>query len=169
MFKSTDKEGIQLAAGFKQTFAQNVHVEFMGVWDTVSSVGIIVGRTLPFSNWNSSVKTFRHALSLDEVSIPTVYRSPPWRELLQHRAKFRPDLRHEPLPTRGSGNANPTSLKSKGPLRWVGKAREATKIEASGSDKAEPDRSGKVETDVLEVWFSGCHSGESTATLATGD
>ena len=35
--------------------------------DTVASVGVITGRSLPFTNTNSSVKTFRHALSLDEV------------------------------------------------------------------------------------------------------
>jgi len=36
--------------------------------DTVASVGVIMGRTLPFTNSNTSIKTFRHALSLDEVS-----------------------------------------------------------------------------------------------------
>ena len=36
--------------------------------DTISSVGFLVSRTLPFTNSNSAIKTFRHALSLDEVS-----------------------------------------------------------------------------------------------------
>lgn len=37
--------------------------------DTVASVGLIMGRTLPFVNSNTSIKTFRHALSLDEVCV----------------------------------------------------------------------------------------------------
>lgn len=36
--------------------------------DTVASVGLIMGRTLPFTTSNTIIKTFRHALSLDEVS-----------------------------------------------------------------------------------------------------
>lgn len=35
--------------------------------DTVASVGVIMGRTLPFVNSNKAIKTFRHALALDEV------------------------------------------------------------------------------------------------------
>ena len=35
--------------------------------DTVSSVGVIMTRTLPFTTANTTIKTFRHALSLDEV------------------------------------------------------------------------------------------------------
>jgi uncharacterized protein (DUF2235 family) len=71
----TDQEGKHLAAGFKQTFAQNVTIEFMGVWDTVASVGVVAAKTLPFTNSNTSIKTFRHALSLDEVSPDHLYRS----------------------------------------------------------------------------------------------
>jgi uncharacterized protein (DUF2235 family) len=36
--------------------------------DTVESVGILWSRSLPFTNSNTAIKTFRHALSLDEVS-----------------------------------------------------------------------------------------------------
>ena len=32
LYQRTDQAGLHLAAGFKQTFAQNVSVEFMGVW-----------------------------------------------------------------------------------------------------------------------------------------
>ena len=89
MYQRTDAEGEQLCAGFKQTYCQSVTIDFMGVWyaskasftsqrrtqmdnhflhrDTVASVGVIMGKTLPFTNSNNSIKTFRHALSLDEV------------------------------------------------------------------------------------------------------
>lgn len=32
LFKQTDVESIDLAAGFKQTFCRSVKIEFMGVW-----------------------------------------------------------------------------------------------------------------------------------------
>jgi uncharacterized protein (DUF2235 family) len=35
--------------------------------DTVSSVGVIWSRALPFSYSNNAIKTFRQALALDEV------------------------------------------------------------------------------------------------------
>ena len=35
--------------------------------ETVASVGVIMGRSLPFTTSNTTIKTFRHALSLDEV------------------------------------------------------------------------------------------------------
>jgi uncharacterized protein (DUF2235 family) len=85
LYKRTDPAGLQLCAGFKQTYCRHVDVEFVGVWDTVASVGVVAGRTLPFSNANRGVKIFRHALSLDE-----------------HRAKFQPNLYHRPGPTEAS-------------------------------------------------------------------
>jgi uncharacterized protein (DUF2235 family) len=56
----------------------DVTVEFVGVWDTVSSVGIIP-RQLPYSTISYGIKTFRHALALDEC-----------------RARFRPSIWNEP-------------------------------------------------------------------------
>lgn len=47
-------------------------ISFVGVWDTVASVGLFP-TFLPFTKSNTAIKTFRHALSLDE-----------------HRAKFKP-------------------------------------------------------------------------------
>jgi len=32
MYKRTDADGLKLCAGFKQTYCQNVTVEFIGVW-----------------------------------------------------------------------------------------------------------------------------------------
>ncbi|KZP18959.1 hypothetical protein FIBSPDRAFT_1045889 [Athelia psychrophila] len=169
LYKRTDKTGIQLSAGFKQTFCQNVNVEFLGVWETVSSVGVIMGKTLPFTNSNTSIKTFRQALALDE-----------------HRAKFLPNLYHRPAPnpSQEPANANPiastlpttanpftempTSLrklnifkksKSKGgqgtgkeTRGYIGGHDEASVGITSGVDEV------KDATDSLEVWFAGCHS-----------
>ncbi|GAA5941076.1 hypothetical protein JCM10213_001707 [Rhodosporidiobolus nylandii] len=55
-----------LAAGFKRSFSREVRVHFVGVFDTVSSVGALYPRTLPFASGTNYISAFRHALSLDE-------------------------------------------------------------------------------------------------------
>ncbi|KAG9048663.1 hypothetical protein FS837_012291 [Tulasnella sp. UAMH 9824] len=70
--------GDQLASNFKDAFSIDCPIEFLGLWDTVSSVGIVNSKHLPFTASNSQVKTVRHALSLDE-----------------HRAKFKPNRWHQ--------------------------------------------------------------------------
>ncbi|EDR08351.1 uncharacterized protein LACBIDRAFT_294115 [Laccaria bicolor S238N-H82] len=58
---------INLPQRFKTTFSRdNVHVHFVGVWDTVSSVGIVRGKSLPLTNSAEHICFFRHALALDE-------------------------------------------------------------------------------------------------------
>lgn len=57
-----------VASKFKKTFCKDVDIEFLGVWDTVASAGIIVQKTLPFIS-TDTIKNFRHAISLDENRI----------------------------------------------------------------------------------------------------
>ncbi|KIM40908.1 hypothetical protein M413DRAFT_445679 [Hebeloma cylindrosporum] len=159
MYKRTDAAGLELCAGFKQTYCRSVTINFMGVWDTVASVGVIMGRTLPFTNSNSSIKTFRHALSLDE-----------------HRAKFRPNNYHRPSPSIQAARLDPehassglhskdgsgsisleatTAEKKKKLWGFLGKGGTVKKAQKALS----PELMALGESDdVLEVWFSGCHS-----------
>ncbi|KAH9167852.1 hypothetical protein EDB89DRAFT_1995238 [Lactarius sanguifluus] len=65
MYTQDDEEGWKQSRKFKDAFSIDVAVEFLGVWDTVCSVGIIP-RDLPFTASNTSVRYFRHALALDE-------------------------------------------------------------------------------------------------------
>ncbi|PPQ62874.1 hypothetical protein CVT24_006272 [Panaeolus cyanescens] len=78
MYTRTDAIGWKQSNLFKKAFSIDVDIEFLGVWDTVSSVGIIP-RRLPFTTSNTVVKTFRHAVSLDE-----------------RRAKFKANLWNRP-------------------------------------------------------------------------
>ncbi|KAJ7069408.1 hypothetical protein C8F01DRAFT_1015229 [Mycena amicta] len=75
MYKKTSAAGLKLTAGYKRMFCQDVKIAFLGCWETVASVGLVMGRTLPFTAMNSSITTFRHALALDE-----------------HRVRFQPYL-----------------------------------------------------------------------------
>jgi len=62
--KQSDKT---IAEGFKKTFSRDVPIHFLGLWDTVSSVGWVWDQKhLPFTQNNPSVKTVRHAVALDE-------------------------------------------------------------------------------------------------------
>ncbi|KAG9094547.1 hypothetical protein FRC06_010707 [Ceratobasidium sp. 370] len=63
-------------ADFKRAFCIPVVIDFVGVWDTVASVGAIYsGPALPWIGYNPSILAFRQALALDE-----------------HRGKFIPSL-----------------------------------------------------------------------------
>ncbi|KAH9897658.1 hypothetical protein C8Q73DRAFT_787913 [Cubamyces lactineus] len=65
MYTRTDADGWKQSTEFKKAFCIDVDIEFIGVWDTVCSVGVIPHR-LPFTASNTAIRTFRHALSLDE-------------------------------------------------------------------------------------------------------
>jgi len=112
-----------------------IHIEFVGVWDTVASV--IVPRedtflpdlqTLRFTRTNSSVKTFRHAMAIDERR--RMFRLNAWKEGQVYRpAPFKPDS-DIPQDIRqvwfagvhadvGGGYPEPESGLSKYPLLWM--------------------------------------------------
>jgi uncharacterized protein (DUF2235 family) len=99
--------------------------------DTVASVGI-VPRTLPFTASDTCIRHFRHAISLDE-----------------RRTKFKANHYHLRLPEEQKG-LKPGEM----PL--------------SNHHNKHHDHSPKDEVskhddgpDVLEVWFAGCHCGNS--------
>ncbi|CAE6420100.1 unnamed protein product [Rhizoctonia solani] len=51
---------------FMRAFCTPVVITLLGVWDTVGSVGTLTRKTLPWIEYNPSVKHFRQALALDE-------------------------------------------------------------------------------------------------------
>lgn len=76
LFKNAN---FKVAAQFKATYARRCPIEFLGVWDTVSSVGWIgKRRTFPYTAANPDVKTVRHAVSIDERR--AYYRQNLWNE-----------------------------------------------------------------------------------------
>lgn len=121
-------------------------------------------KSLPFVSTNDSIRTFRHALSLDE-----------------HRAKFRPSLYHRPTPqTAVTAPAEATSKEHRRPFLDVGFRRRprkprqslgdkerilqppASEQEAENEDAANTLKRPDFVTDSKEVWFAGCHAGMST-------
>lgn len=55
------------AASFKSRFARICPVKFIGIWDTVSSIGYFGNwKSYPYTANNKNVATIRHALAIDE-------------------------------------------------------------------------------------------------------
>ncbi|OSD07307.1 hypothetical protein PYCCODRAFT_1463594 [Trametes coccinea BRFM310] len=179
LYKQTDKDSLELAAGFKQTFCRNVEIEFVGVLETVSSVGVLMTRTLPFTTANTTIKRFRHALSLDE-----------------HRVRFLPNFYHRATPQQASpSSSGPSGDRQTDVFRShaeeskharlsrglfgssrkfaanVAKAKlqqDRLKFDKREGIQTKPVSSRRLAedalndhisggTDVLEVWFAGCH------------
>ncbi|THU93363.1 hypothetical protein K435DRAFT_670369 [Dendrothele bispora CBS 962.96] len=64
---NNDIETKEMIANFKKTFChKDVQVHFVGVWDTVSSIGVVRQMPLPLTTRTDHVCFFRHALALDE-------------------------------------------------------------------------------------------------------
>jgi uncharacterized protein (DUF2235 family) len=144
IYSQADETGWKQSSAFKSSFSIDVDIEFIGVWDTVNSVGLIP-RCLPFTTSNTIVRTFRHALSLDE-----------------HRVKFKANLWNRP-------NANEAQLGDTDTIHPPSRLALAMRKRGSSHQDSEDDfklhtfedrYGGKspVPTDVREVWFAGCHS-----------
>lgn len=63
---SGKSKDINDAKEFKMQFSRNVVIHFIGVWDTVSSVGVKKTKNFPSTDTCDHVCYFRHALALDE-------------------------------------------------------------------------------------------------------
>lgn len=148
LYQRIDAAGLALCKGYKQTYCRNVKIEFIGVWDTVASVGMISGSTLPFVTSNTAIRTFRHALSLDE-----------------RRCKFEPNTYHRAAPNLNGAKKDPEHatpvIKQNGERR---QSLQQPKKSVHDKLRFKPDPAPFEEDeegdpcDALEVWFSGCHS-----------
>lgn len=146
MYSRDDETGWKQSRAFKKAFSIDVEVEFVGVWDTVSSVGIIP-RTLPFTRANNKIRYFRHALSLDE-----------------RRVRFLPNFHHRSTEADNALGIQqgemPRSCKKlhhfhfthheKGNMNGHPQVDIVRELERRYSQSI-------TETNVEEVWFAGCH------------
>ncbi|KAI5116432.1 hypothetical protein M0805_000211 [Coniferiporia weirii] len=169
MYQKDDEKGPgwKQSVLFKKTFSIDVNIEFVGVWETVASVGIFP-RRLPFTKSNTCINTFRHALSLDE-----------------HRAKFKQN--NYQFPTKEEAVLDQVIVErqkkikhkhlrhnSKAVLEDIADAaRHGAEVikrvgSRSNSRKDDTDEGQEMRleemytnydkpTDALEVWFAGCH------------
>ncbi|KAH8987362.1 hypothetical protein EDB86DRAFT_2808911 [Lactarius hatsudake] len=140
MFTRNDDIGWSQSTVFKKAFSVDVEIDFIGVWDTVCSVGLIP-HTLPFTHSNTAVRYFRHAISLDE-----------------HRAKFKANhwhLRHE-HDHKGTNLGEMPRSNHRHPHYHSSHHRRHHDRDHKKNGEEDPE-DGQWETDVREVWFAGCH------------
>ncbi|KAF8810983.1 hypothetical protein BYT27DRAFT_7134432 [Phlegmacium glaucopus] len=144
MYTTTDELGWKQSNAFKKTFCIDVDIEFLGVWDTVSSVGLI-SRRLPFTTSNTVVCTFRHALALDE-----------------RRAKFKANLWNRPQEEEMLLSISEQKLAQaqQQPALESGECSTCIKQHHKSALRTLEERYQKdrhTPTDVVEVWFAGSH------------
>jgi len=57
----------EVVSSFKETFSRDIGIEFLGIWDTVTSMGNVWSPVRwPHTTWNPSVKRVAHAIAIDE-------------------------------------------------------------------------------------------------------
>ena len=59
-------DNAKVAAGFMETYCHPCPVHFIGVWDTVGSLGMLLGKSFFDDRLNPSVSHAYHAMSIDE-------------------------------------------------------------------------------------------------------
>ncbi|KAF8554212.1 hypothetical protein OG21DRAFT_1522574 [Imleria badia] len=124
----------QIAREFKNTFSlKDVKVHFVGVWDTVSSVGLVRGDILLSTSASATHAChFRHALALDEL-----------------RVKFMPEYFHEMNSQRDEGNDKIS--------KYIVQKKERTDGDQLPSGVTENSKPATT-SEIKEVWFAGSHS-----------
>ncbi|KAI0288164.1 hypothetical protein B0F90DRAFT_1812849 [Multifurca ochricompacta] len=105
---------------FKKCLSIDVEIDFIGVWDTVCSVGLIP-RALPFTANNDAVRYFRHAISLDEhrTKLGEMPRSNQ-RHPYYHSGHKRHDNDHKETEEDGSWGTDVLEVWFAGRRRWFG-------------------------------------------------
>jgi uncharacterized protein (DUF2235 family) len=79
----------ELALGFRETLSVECKPHFVGVWDTVNSVGWVENPLrLPYIANNPDIKIGRHAISIDERR--AFFRNHLWRRPLKEDAAWGP-------------------------------------------------------------------------------
>ncbi|CEL63253.1 putative protein YEL023C OS=Saccharomyces cerevisiae (strain ATCC 204508 / S288c) GN=YEL023C PE=4 SV=1 [Rhizoctonia solani AG-1 IB] len=116
MYKRTEPSGFDESIGFKSAFCREVEIEFMGVWDTVSSVGFVIPRHLPFAKTNPIVKRFRHAVSLDERRAK--FRQQSWHVHSSSCRCSTPRMEQETIKTPNQRFLSPTATHADSPIAF---------------------------------------------------
>ncbi|KAL4252467.1 hypothetical protein ABKN59_002783 [Abortiporus biennis] len=147
MYVREDEEGLTLSHMFKKTFCRDVSVEFLGVWDTVASVGLLP-KYLPFVHENTGIRYLRHALALDE-----------------RRVKFLPQFCVDPpKPKIDEPTPNPSYTQANFHRHAPERARTLTKA----YEDLVNSRNTVGKSDVQEVWFAGVHTDVGGGSVANG-
>jgi uncharacterized protein (DUF2235 family) len=179
-FYSNDTpEGWQSSRDFKATFSIDVNVYFLGCFDSVASVGFIP-RQLPLSSTpTNKARYFRHAMALDERRAKF--------KVCRHQSKKPEDVLPQDTHHNGTGAMTPPSPSENSPtlsfpfslLNYLPLPSYTDSQKSDDPPAYNPhtpygpshhpnvtdeeythltNKDPALETDVLEVWFAGCHA-----------
>jgi uncharacterized protein (DUF2235 family) len=134
------EEYFNLAREFKKTMSRDCRPWFVGVWDTVSSVGWISNpMKLPYISSNPEIEIGRHAIAIDERR--AFFRSHLWRPAGEASRRGPLDLKQVWFPgvhcDVGGGYPEAESGLSKLALEWMLDEAEAAKLLVDDKKKAE--------------------------------
>ncbi|KAH9965135.1 hypothetical protein BGW80DRAFT_1345748 [Lactifluus volemus] len=107
LFTSKSKSDLDAAETFKINHCHAATVDFLGVWETMASLGYNVRQTLPFADGDGTVRVFRQAVALDECCKrpPILYKS-------KVEESIKEKVTQEVWPDRaGTGNMRTTDVK----------------------------------------------------------
>jgi len=173
MMTASEQERFKLAGQFKGTFSTACKPWFVGVWDTVSSVGWI-GNPLrvPFTANNPDIANGRHAIAIDERR--AFFRQNLWR--LPQATPGAPSPQPSPADLKqvwfpgvhcdvGGGYAEAESGLSKIALEWMlaeaharglllDKERTDLVLGKNGDDYAPPDADAKPHESLTWKWWA---------------
>ncbi|KAF8507498.1 hypothetical protein JB92DRAFT_3121813 [Gautieria morchelliformis] len=129
---------VNMAERFKTTFSrEKVRVHFVGVWDTVSSVGIVRNKVLPLTDQTDHICFFRHALALDE-----------------RRVKYLPEYAHGGVSQQKVAQRNEDTSQPAKARRSAGLTADEDEVNDTKTDI----ESSSSHPRIKEVWFPGTHS-----------
>jgi uncharacterized protein (DUF2235 family) len=157
----------KLAAAFKATFSRECRPHFVGVWDTVSSVGWIENPLwLPYSADNGDILIGRHAIAIDEPR--AFFRTNLWRPNTSSLDSGPHDLKQVWFPGAhadvGGGYPEAESALSKVALEWmlyeaeaaglaIDDRRMATILGENGDEYVKPDPLGELHISLTWAWW----------------
>jgi uncharacterized protein (DUF2235 family) len=166
-YKNDTPEGWNMSLEFKRTFCMDVSVHFVGVFDSVASVGFFP-RKLPLSSTpNNKARYFRHALALDERRAKfkacrfqrktTTDAKAHWETVAEVHEDAGGLVRRQSTLSSRSGVHSPTngSLSRRVSVSDQNGTADSTPFPLRGRQKTDELPN---ETDVLEVWFVGQHA-----------
>ena len=144
------KGSTNVAKGFKRTFCRECRPHFIGVWDTVKSVGLFFPRKFPNATLNEDVSIGRHALAIDEK-----------------RSKFKANLWDPPAPHQDIqqvwfsgmhsdiGGSYPETGLSNIALRWMihEAENEGLLVDQDQKKVFVPNHRDKLHNSLLPFWW----------------
>ncbi|KAF1352435.1 hypothetical protein BDV97DRAFT_293338 [Delphinella strobiligena] len=157
-YKDDTEDGWTMSGEFKRTFCMDVSVHFVGVFDSVASVGFIP-RKLPLSSTpKNKPMYFRHAMGLDEHRSKFKVCRYQQKDHIDPNSHWTTIAALHERPT-GAGQRSITK-------RSAGRGSASSVSSLTGTDEKERRSEYDVEkcavdmrnVDCLEVWFAGCHA-----------